>query len=275
MTITDIRQISTETSTPYQNSDKLWFYYLLFFVSGFPALLYQIVWQRALFTIYGVNIESATIIVTVFMLGLGLGSLAGGKLSLCSKLHLLLTFGLIELGIGAYGVMSLPVFHRIATLTAGASLSITTIVTFCLLLIPTLLMGSTLPLLVAHFVQRTRTVGEAVGSSYSVNTFGSGFACFAAALFVMRLLSESGTVRLAAVINIAVGSTALLLHQKSRPSVQVPSREEHPAQTNARTRLSFGLGMFLAGAVGFISLGYEIIWYRLYSFTTGGAAVLR
>ena len=51
-------------------------YYILFFFSGFPALLYQIVWQRALFTLYGVNIESVTIIVSVFMLGLGLGSLA-------------------------------------------------------------------------------------------------------------------------------------------------------------------------------------------------------
>jgi len=51
---------------------KLTEYHLLFFVSGIPALLYQIVWQRALFTIYGVNIESVTVIVTVFMLGLGL-----------------------------------------------------------------------------------------------------------------------------------------------------------------------------------------------------------
>ena len=51
--------------------------YALFFLSGFPALLYQVVWQRALFTIYGVNIESVTMVVSAFMLGLGLGSLAG------------------------------------------------------------------------------------------------------------------------------------------------------------------------------------------------------
>ena len=50
---------------------------VLFFVSGIPALLYQIVWQRALFTIYGVNIESVTVVVAAFMLGLGIGSLAG------------------------------------------------------------------------------------------------------------------------------------------------------------------------------------------------------
>ena len=43
--------------------------HVLFFFSGFPALLYQIVWQRALFTLYGVNIESVTIVVSAFMLG--------------------------------------------------------------------------------------------------------------------------------------------------------------------------------------------------------------
>ena len=51
----------------------------LFFCSGFPALIYQIVWQRALFAIYGLNIESVTIVVSGFMLGLGLGSLVGGE----------------------------------------------------------------------------------------------------------------------------------------------------------------------------------------------------
>src|SRR5215475_4851554 len=54
---------------------------LLFFISGIPALIYQLTWQRALFRIFGVNIESVTIVVTAFMLGLGLGSLAGGWLS--------------------------------------------------------------------------------------------------------------------------------------------------------------------------------------------------
>jgi spermidine synthase len=54
---------------------------VLFFFSGFPALIYQLTWQRTLFLIFGVNIESVTIVVTAFMLGLGLGSHAGGWLS--------------------------------------------------------------------------------------------------------------------------------------------------------------------------------------------------
>src|SRR5690349_24823288 len=90
-----------------------WFY-LLFFLSGFPALIYQIVWQRTLFAIYGVNIESVTVVVSAFMLGLGLGSLAGGRISRRPTAPLLLLFGGIELGIAAYGVASLPVFHAVA-----------------------------------------------------------------------------------------------------------------------------------------------------------------
>src|ERR1700759_4294452 len=94
--------------------EKIWPFYLLFFLSGFPALLYQIVWQRALFTIYGVNIESVTAIVTVFMLGLGLGSLAGGSLSTVSKNIAIRAFGCIELSIGLFGAISLWLFGRVA-----------------------------------------------------------------------------------------------------------------------------------------------------------------
>jgi predicted membrane-bound spermidine synthase len=130
------------------------------------------------------------VIVTVFMLGLGLGSLAGGRLSAVSGVRALRAFGLIELSIGAFGISSLWIFHRVAEFTAGKSMLITAIVAFLLLLIPTLLMGSTLPLLVAHLVRRTANVGESVGSAIS----------------------------------------------------------------------------------GFSALAYEIVWYRIYSFTTGGTA---
>src|SRR5580693_10096639 len=50
----------------------------LFLCSGMPALIYQVVWQRVLFSIYGVNAESVAVVVSAFMLGLGLGSLLGG-----------------------------------------------------------------------------------------------------------------------------------------------------------------------------------------------------
>src|SRR5581483_2882237 len=96
---------------------SLWPCYLLFFVSGFPALIYQIVWERSLFTIYGVNVESVTVIVTVFMIGLGLGSLAGGRLSAARGVAGLRAFGAIEFSIGVFGAASLWIFHRVAQFT--------------------------------------------------------------------------------------------------------------------------------------------------------------
>jgi hypothetical protein len=61
--------------------------YALFFLSGLPALIYQIVWQRSLFTFYGVNIQSITMIVADFMLGLGIGALVGAYLSKSKFTH--------------------------------------------------------------------------------------------------------------------------------------------------------------------------------------------
>ena len=252
--------------------EALPFYYLLFFLSGFPALLYQIVWQRALFTLYGVNIESVTMIVTVFMLGLGLGSLAGGWLSARKGIRLLLAFGVIEISVGLFGAVSLGIFHRIGALTAGASTTATGCIAFALLLIPTMLMGSTLPLLVEHFVRRTGNVGESVGLLYSVNTLGSGVACIAAAVVLMRLLGESGALRLAVCFNLFVGLSALAL-QARHPAPQAIRRDAESSVVAPRQQtIPLWVGMVLAALTGFIALAYEIVWYRLYAFVSAGTA---
>src|SRR6204780_1913572 len=98
---------------------------VLFFFSGFPALIYQLTWQRALFRTFGVNIESVTIVVTAFMLGLGLGSLAGGWLSKRRAIPLLPLLAAIELMTGCYGLVSLGIFDRVGDLTIGLPLAAT------------------------------------------------------------------------------------------------------------------------------------------------------
>src|SRR3977135_2333362 len=80
-----VADVPHESASESRPSHLRWVY-VLFFISGFPALIYQIVWQRALFTIYGVNIESVTLVVSAFMLGLGLGSLLGGVWSRTPRL---------------------------------------------------------------------------------------------------------------------------------------------------------------------------------------------
>src|SRR5882724_6712565 len=112
---------------------------VLFFFSGFPALIYQLTWQRALFRIFGVNIESVTVVVAAFMLGLGLGSLAGGWLSRRRGIPLLPLLAAIELLTGAFGLVSLGIFERVGAFAAGLPLPMTGAVALALVIVPTLL----------------------------------------------------------------------------------------------------------------------------------------
>src|SRR6202163_677479 len=95
---------------------------VLFFFSGFPALIYQLTWQRELFRIFGVNSESVTIVVSAFMLGLGLGSLAGGLISKRRGISPLPLLASIELATAVFGIVSLTVFEQVGTLVANWSL---------------------------------------------------------------------------------------------------------------------------------------------------------
>ncbi len=185
---------------------------LLFLFSGFAALVYQVVWQRSLFAIYGVNIESVTIIVTAFLLGLGLGSLLGGQISRNPERPAVVLFGLLELSIGAFGLVSLRLFGAVGAFTAGGSPLSTFTVSFLLLLLPTGLMGATLPILVAHCVRQTRNVGRSVAVLYFVNTLGSAIASLATAVFLLGQLGQQGTVALAAGCNALAGTSALAAH---------------------------------------------------------------
>lgn len=189
---------------------------VVFLFSGFAALLYQMVWQRKLFTIYGTNSESIAVVVTAFMLGLGFGSLLGGWLSKREHFPLLLGFACIELGIGAYGLISISLFDWIGSFTLGLSVAQTGFVAFALVLLPTLLMGATLPLLVAYLVRTNENVGRSVGGLYFINTLGAALGSFAAVLLLFGRLGLSSSVLVAAALNLLSGTVILVVGLRVR-----------------------------------------------------------
>lgn len=202
--------------------------YVLFFLSGAAALLYQVVWQRTLFSIYGINIESVTMVVTAFMLGLGLGSLAGGAVSKDPKRPVVLLFAIVEASIGLFGAFSLAILHGVGNATLQLSPWIVGLVTFLLVLAPTMLMGSTLPLLVAHFTRKSKNVGRSVGALYFVNTLGSAVASAASVLVFLGWLGQSGTVRVAASLNAVASAVAFALWYATKsapPPLAAPEGE--------------------------------------------------
>jgi len=184
---------------------------LVFFASGFSALVYQVVWQRALFAIFGINTEAVTVVVTVFLLGLGLGSIVGGALSRVVR-HPLLLFALSEFGIAAFGLVSLNLFRAVGSSAFELSAVGSGLLTFLLLMVPTLLMGMTLPLLVVYLVQQSGNVGRSTGLLYFVNTAGSGIASLVAVVLLLPRFGEHGSVRVAAITNLVVGAMVLIQH---------------------------------------------------------------
>lgn len=181
-------------------------------------MIYQVVWQRTLYAIFGINIESVTVVVTAFLAGLGAGSLLGGALSR-NRSSLLPLFAVAELTTGAYGLASLQVFRWIGIVGLSLPHSVNALLTLAALLPPTLLMGMTLPLLVADGVQASLSTGKTVGSLYFANTAGSAIAAFAAVEVIMPILGEQGSVNLAASLNLIVGLLVL---------AQLPRRSDTP-----------------------------------------------
>lgn len=186
----------------------------LFFLSGWAAILYQIVWQRTLFAVVGINIEAVTLIVAEFMLGLGIGSLVGGRLSRAAPNASLRWFAVIELAIAAFGAISLPLLRTAGEWAVAAPALLGALGMFLLLAVPTLGMGATLPLLVNHRVGLSGNVGWSVGSLYFVNTLGSAVAAFVAVAGLMGALGQQAVVWLAVGCNLAVAFFALLLHAR-------------------------------------------------------------
>ncbi|MBX7097689.1 MAG: hypothetical protein K1X89_08255 [Myxococcaceae bacterium] len=178
---------------------------VLFFLSGLAALVYQVTWQRSLFTAFGINIESITVVVTLFMLGLGLGSLLGGALSRRAPERIPFLFMACEVAIGAFGVVSLPLIRATGAWAAGWGTAGTIAALFTLLLPPTMLMGATLPLLVEYLDATWRHVGRTVGMLYFVNTLGSACACFLTADLLFVFSGQQLAVVFAAACNVTVG----------------------------------------------------------------------
>jgi spermidine synthase len=244
---------------------------VLFFFSGFPALIYQLVWQRALFRIFGVNVESVTIVVTAFMLGLGLGSLAGGLISKRRGIPLLPLLAVIELATGAFGIVSLAVFDWVGAATAMWPLPAMAAVNLALVLVPTLLMGATLPLLVSHLVRRSGNVGSAVGLLYYVNTLGAGAACLVCVVLLFPFLGMQGAVYTAVALNFAVAAGALVAHWWDRQGDAGAAPRDLPA-AGRRPYLALAPVLALAAAGGFVSLSYEIFFFRTVSYASGSSA---
>lgn len=178
-----------------------------FFLSGWSALVYQVAWQRMLFVVIGVDIESVTIVVSTFMLGLGVGAALGGNLADRYPSRVLLAFCLFEASIAAYGLISIDLLAWSGHWFSGTSGPAAATLSFALLLLPTVCMGATLPMLIAQAVRSSGNVGVSTGTLYFINTMGAALGAFAIGFLMLYWMDLRQAVSIAAAMNMAASAT--------------------------------------------------------------------
>jgi len=176
----------------------------IFFISGLSALIYQVCWQRLLFTGFGVDLTSITVIVSVFMAGLGIGAFFGGRIADKYPQNIILIFCLIELGIGCFGIFSHKFILSLQETLIHSDLLITALGSFILLLFPTFLMGTTLPLLTSFFNQYIKNIGDSIGGLYFLNTLGAAFGALTTGFVFFNYITLSQTIYIAAILNLII-----------------------------------------------------------------------
>jgi len=272
--------------------------YLLFFLSGGTALIYEIIWTKELTLIMGNTIYSSTTVLAAFMGGLALGSILLGRYIDHSKISPLKLYAVLELGIGLFALAlpSLltifnPLYRWIYQATSFSPYLITFlkfIVSFGLLLIPTFFMGGTLPILSKYAVSSFSHVGRRTGTLYAVNTLGAVIGSLLTGYLFIGLMGIKTTTCLAVGINLLLFLFAYLLSTFSGEVLLIEKKTDDRVSpqdefTNEPSQMLITMTLIIYALSGFTALAYEIIWMRvfipflsssIYSFTTMLAAFL-
>jgi spermidine synthase len=274
----------------------------LFLISGATGLVYEVTWMRSLGTVFGNTVFAASTILTAFMLGLAIGSWLLGRHAdrMTRPLRL---YAWLELGIGVYAFAFPAILNAVdrfylwfyQTCQPGPhTLNLVRfVVSILILLLPTVLMGGTLPVLSGLWAatpgrseSRLRT-GQGVGLLYAVNTFGAVLGSFLSGYYLIRLLGVNSSIYVTATANVAIGSLAWLLSLGIRPRPVIPGAakrkqqglaalreqiaraQESPTVYSERVRTIALVGVFVAG---FCAMAMEVLWSRVLVFVLGTSA---
>jgi spermidine synthase len=238
--------------------------YLVVFLSGFAALVFETLWFRQAGLAFGNSLWSATLVLSSFMGGLALGNgliLKLGRrlsrpLSAYIALEVLIAVAgfVVVLVLPAIGIWLSPLFRML--MDAPAVLNFLRLAgAFVILMIPATAMGATLPVLVMAVSRRDSNFGRVLGKLYGWNTLGATAGVLAAELYLVRWLGIPGAALLAAVIGLSAVLIALRLRKFSDRD---PEPQAYGAPVNLRGK-RYLLAAFIAGMA---LLGLELLWFR-------------
>jgi spermidine synthase len=265
-----------------------------FFFSGLASLVYQILWQRMIDKVVGSAPFAVAIVLSVFMGGLALGSWLAGRYidRIASRRQLLLLYGIVELGIGMYGLLLPLLIHIVkpAYVLAYDALFAQSwlyrLFTFLgcslLLAVPTTLMGVTLPLLCRFYVQHLRHIGARTGLLYGINTIGGAAGAALCGFLLIARFGVWGSILIAASLNGIIAALCVWAAKTARPLFPA-QLEEKTAQRELPPQAERGeaavpriddrwiakSALWIFGISGFSAMAYEVFWTRLLGLILG------
>ena len=244
-----------------------------FFVSGFAALLCQIAWQRMLGILAGSDTVAAALVVGAFLAGLGLGALAGARVAdrLAPRMALL-GFVVAEVLVAGFALLSKPFLYDLLALRlAGVVEGQAAIFALCFagLVVPTTLMGMSLPLVARAVATSLDSAAERIGWLYGLNTLGAGLGALAGGWVLLGALGFDGALGVAALLNLVAAGLALSLLPALRRGAGVAAVPQALGAAAAQARpagdVAGGLPLWalLVFLSGYVIVALEIVWLRV------------
>lgn len=254
---------------------SLHIFQIFFLLSGMSALIFEVIWQRSMILAFGASAPAITAILTAVLCGIAFGSLAGGKI-VKKYNNLFELYAYVQLWIFVWGT-SVPLLLRFADAfqlvisnmlpQGGVSFfAVRFIMAISVVLPATLGMGATLPIMNRIIFNDNKVAGSSIALAYGMNTLGSVLGCLFAGLVLIPNFGILRTSFIAGSLNLVIFILILYvlkpksliedegLHKKININKQNVAKDKHPYSK---------LMIILYALGGFLSLGYEITWFRL------------
>ncbi|MGE4650261.1 MAG: fused MFS/spermidine synthase [Myxococcota bacterium] len=255
-----------------------------FFLSGFAALIYQVVWTRQFAAVFGAAPTAVAAVLAAYMGGLSLGAALAGRW-VDRVRRPLFAYALLEGGI-ALSALAVPaalegsaalqvwLFGGLPELSAETGAAVTAFqlaAAFVVLGVPTAFMGMTLPLLARQGVREEEQITSRVGALYAFNTVGGVCGVLAAGFLLLPELGLGRSVWVAVSANVLAGLAALALARREQGEEPGALREALPEVAAPAERWPRRAWILpLVGLAGIASFGYEVLWSRLVGQLLGG-----
>lgn len=253
-----------------------------FFLSGLAGLIYQTAWTREFAFVFGTSNLAIATVLAAYMAGLAAGAAVAARFA--NRItRPLLTYGVLELGVGLAALAVPLAIHGSRALyvallggqpdlasSGGLSTALFYLVcSFLILMVPTALMGATLPLLVRHSVHSDADIGGRIGLLYSINTAGAVVGTVFAAFVLLPTIGLRMTIWVAAAVNGLVFLAAWALARSTQGEF-ARARAPTPADSDTPNARGWWVLPLIFGS-GVVSFTYEVLWVRLLEHLLGGS----